>query len=207
MGVSKKEKEVSGGLKKKKEVVQVGLRAGKVMGCEEDERAFGIKSWGCVESEAELVGDDDEKEYGSDVHEEVRELRAEKRSFQRRKRRERVTADNEEVLVGEAGPDLGFDETGTCKVSHEGMLGGDEPYFASSDDDSFELDEDKCCNDDERESDRSKRVKLSRKRNSKTQKIIHDPIAKKVMWQLSMLFKDVKEFRQAVTKYVVRRRI
>ncbi|KAK4731625.1 hypothetical protein R3W88_024613 [Solanum pinnatisectum] len=49
-----------------------------------------------VESEAELVGDDDEEEYGSDVHEEVRELRAEKRSFQRRKRRERLTSDNEE---------------------------------------------------------------------------------------------------------------
>ncbi|KAK4706518.1 hypothetical protein R3W88_033935 [Solanum pinnatisectum] len=50
-----------------------------------------------VESEAELVGDDDEEEYGSDVHEEVRELRAEKESFQRRKRKERLTADNEDV--------------------------------------------------------------------------------------------------------------
>ncbi|KAK6791670.1 hypothetical protein RDI58_010751 [Solanum bulbocastanum] len=64
-----------------------------------------------VESKDELVGDDDEEEYGSDVHEEVRELRAEKRSFQRRKIRERLTADNEDVPVGEAGPDLGFDET------------------------------------------------------------------------------------------------
>ncbi|KAK6803630.1 hypothetical protein RDI58_001414 [Solanum bulbocastanum] len=105
-----------------------------------------------VESEAELVGDDDEEEYGSDVHDEVRELRAEKRSFQRRKRRERITADNEDVPVGKAGPDLGFDENEKGKVSHEGRLGGDEPYFASSDEDSFELDEDECCNDDEHES-------------------------------------------------------
>ncbi|KAK4732691.1 hypothetical protein R3W88_025679 [Solanum pinnatisectum] len=95
-----------------------------------------------VESEAELVEDDDEEEYGSDVHEEVRELRAEKRSFQRRKRRERLTADNEDVPVCEAGPDIGFDETEKGKVSHEGRLGGDEPYFVSSDEDSFELDED-----------------------------------------------------------------
>ncbi|KAH0648106.1 hypothetical protein KY285_033354 [Solanum tuberosum] len=102
-----------------------------------------------VESEVELVGDDDEEEYGSGVHEEVRELGAEKRSFQRRKRRERATADNEEVPVGEARPDLGFDETETGKVSDEGRQGGDEPYFASSDEDSFELDEDECCNDDE----------------------------------------------------------
>ncbi|WMV14417.1 hypothetical protein MTR67_007802 [Solanum verrucosum] len=160
-----------------------------------------------VESEAELVGDDDEEEYGSDVHEEVRELRAEKRSFQRRKRRERVAANNEEVPVGEAGPDLGFDETETGKVSHEGRQGGDEPYFASFDEDSFKLDEDECCNDDEHESSRSRRVKLSRKRSSKTQKIIHDPTAQKVVWQLGMVFKDVKEFRQAVTKYAVRRRV
>ncbi|KAK6803037.1 hypothetical protein RDI58_000821 [Solanum bulbocastanum] len=102
-----------------------------------------------VESEVELVGDDDEEEYGSDVH--VRELRAKKRSFQRRKRRERLTADNEDIPAGEAGPDLGFVETEKGKVSHEGRLGGDEPNFASSDEDNFELDEDECCNDDEHE--------------------------------------------------------
>ncbi|KAF3617852.1 putative C2 and GRAM domain-containing protein-like [Capsicum annuum] len=102
-----------------------------------------------VESEGELVGDDDEEEYGSNVHEEVRELRAEKRKFQRRKRNERVPADNAEVPVGEAGPDLCFDKTKTGRVSHEGSLGGDEPYFASSDEDSFVLDEDDCCGDDE----------------------------------------------------------
>jgi len=76
-----------------------------------------------VESECGLVGDDDE-DYGSDVHEEVRELRAEKRSFQRRKRKERVPADTEEVPVSEAGADLGFDETQTGKISVEGRLGG-----------------------------------------------------------------------------------
>ncbi|PHT58970.1 hypothetical protein CQW23_01333 [Capsicum baccatum] len=34
-----------------------------------------------VDSEGELVGDDNDEEYGSDVHEEVREVRAEKRKF------------------------------------------------------------------------------------------------------------------------------
>ena len=33
---------------------------------------------------------DEEEDYGSDVHEEVRKLRAEKRSFQRRKRKKIV---------------------------------------------------------------------------------------------------------------------
>ncbi|KAH0661416.1 hypothetical protein KY284_026347 [Solanum tuberosum] len=109
---------------------------------------------GVGDDDIDVVEDDDEEEYGNDVHEEVREFRAENRSFQRRKKRERVPANNEEVLVGEAGPDLGFDEIGIGKVSHEGRLGGDEPYFASSDEDIFELDEDECCDDDEHESGR-----------------------------------------------------
>ncbi|KAH0641014.1 hypothetical protein KY285_037600 [Solanum tuberosum] len=94
-----------------------------------------------VESECGLVGDDEE-DYGSDVHEEVREFRAENKSFQRTKRKERVPADTEEVPVGEVGPDLSFDETQIGKISVEGRLGGDEPYYASSDDGSFEIDKD-----------------------------------------------------------------
>ena len=85
------------------------------------------------------------------------------------------------VPVGEAGPDLGFDETGTSKASHEERIGGDGPYFASSDEGSFELEEDEYCNNDEHESGRSRRVKLSSKRSSIPQKIIHDPTTKKVV--------------------------
>ncbi|PHT58147.1 hypothetical protein CQW23_00510 [Capsicum baccatum] len=55
-----------------------------------------------VESERELVGDDDDEKYGSDVHKEVRELRYEKRKFQRRKRKERVPANNAEKTPTEA---------------------------------------------------------------------------------------------------------
>ncbi|KAM3305253.1 hypothetical protein P3S67_012119 [Capsicum chacoense] len=163
-----------------------------------------------VDSEKELVGDYDDEEYGSDVHEEVRELRVKKRKFQRRKRNERVPADNVEVPVGEAGPDLGFDDTETGKVSHEGRLGGVEPYFVSSDEGSFELDEDDCCADKEHDvlaSGRARFVKLLRKKRKTTQKIIHDPTAKEVVWQLGMVFKDVNEFRRAMTKYAVRKRV
>ncbi|KAG5586558.1 hypothetical protein H5410_046992, partial [Solanum commersonii] len=49
--------------------------------------------------------------YESDVHEKNINLRAEKRSYQRRKRTERVPKDPKEVLVAEVGPDVGFDET------------------------------------------------------------------------------------------------
>ncbi|KAG5602796.1 hypothetical protein H5410_034166, partial [Solanum commersonii] len=146
-----------------------------------------------VESECGLVGDDDE-DYGSDVHEEVRELRVEKRSFQKRKRKERVPVDTEEIPVGEAGADLG-------------RLGGDEPYFASSDDGSFEIDEDEFSD----ECVKSKRVNLprtvKRRRRPNNQKVIHDLTAKKVVWQLGMVFADVNEFRRAVNKYVVQKRV
>ncbi|KAG5612230.1 hypothetical protein H5410_023511 [Solanum commersonii] len=66
-----------------------------------------------------------------------------------------LVGDNDEE--SEAGLDLGFDETETGKVSYEGRLGDDEPYFASFDEDSFKLDKDECCNDDEHESGRLRR--------------------------------------------------
>ncbi|KAK4730010.1 hypothetical protein R3W88_022998 [Solanum pinnatisectum] len=45
-----------------------------------------------VESEAELVGDDDKEEYGSDVHEEVRELRTEKEKFSKEEKKGKSTS-------------------------------------------------------------------------------------------------------------------
>ncbi|KAH0655138.1 hypothetical protein KY285_030020 [Solanum tuberosum] len=158
-----------------------------------------------VESECGLVGDDEE-DYGSDVHEEVRELRAEKRFFQRRKRKERVPVDTKEVPVGEAVENLGFDETQTSKISVEGRLGGDEPYFASSDDGSFEIDEDEFSDESERVN-LPRTINLSRRRRPNNQKIIHDPTAKKVVWQLGMVFANMNEFRRAVSKYVVLKRV
>ncbi|KAH0658510.1 hypothetical protein KY289_027258 [Solanum tuberosum] len=65
----------------------------------EEVEGFDYSTEDSIESEVELVRDDDEEEYGSDVHVEVRELRAKKRSSQKRKRRERVPADNEEVKL------------------------------------------------------------------------------------------------------------
>lgn len=58
------------------------------------------------------------------------------------------------------------------------------------------------------ESGRARDVKLSRKRKTTTKYIIHDPtVKKKVVCQLGMVFKDVKEFGSAVTKYVVKKRV
>ncbi|XP_069144081.1 uncharacterized protein [Solanum lycopersicum] len=63
-------------------------------------------------------------QYGSDIHKELIQLRAEKRYFlRRRKRRERKPADTEEVACGNAGADLGFDVTAINRCTLEGMLG------------------------------------------------------------------------------------
>ncbi|KAJ8528777.1 hypothetical protein K7X08_030421 [Anisodus acutangulus] len=103
------------------------------------------------------VGEDDE-EYESDVHEKVRELRAE-RTFQRRKRRERAPPDSE------VGPDIEFDETEIGKISVEGMLGGDEPYYPSSDYDYFKIDEDEYW--DEHDDAESGRANVPRRGHNK----------------------------------------
>lgn len=48
------------------------------------------------------------------MHEEDINLRAGRRKYQRRKRRERIPNDPIEVPIGEVGPDLGFEETKNC---------------------------------------------------------------------------------------------
>ncbi|MCE3052090.1 hypothetical protein HAX54_051579 [Datura stramonium] len=55
-----------------------------------DEEGSDYSTDDSVESEGGLVGDDEE-DYGRNMHEEVRELRAEKKTFQRRKRKRKST--------------------------------------------------------------------------------------------------------------------
>ncbi|KAH0639713.1 hypothetical protein KY285_036299 [Solanum tuberosum] len=89
--------------------------------------------------------------YESDVHEENINLRAEKRSYQRRKRTERVPKDPEEVPVAEVGPDVGFDETKLVDKNIKGKVVGDEHVYCSYDAYSIETDSD---NETRRESRR-----------------------------------------------------
>nr|XP_009773154.1 PREDICTED: uncharacterized protein LOC104223418 isoform X1 [Nicotiana sylvestris]XP_016490195.1 PREDICTED: uncharacterized protein LOC107809989 [Nicotiana tabacum] len=89
------------------------------------------------------------------------------------------------------------------KKSIEGRIGGDEPYYPSSDTCSFETDEDECWFEDGEEV----RVNLPRRGSSSTKKVIYGPTSKKVVWQLGMIFAYVDELRYAVTKYAVQRRV
>ncbi|WMV32710.1 hypothetical protein MTR67_026095 [Solanum verrucosum] len=118
-----------------------------------------------VESECGLVGDDNE-DYGSDVHEEVRELRLKIDLFKEEKEK------REYQLILKR---------------------------------SFEIDEDEFSD----ECVESERVNLprtvKRRRRPNNHKIIHDPTAKKVVWQLGMVFANVNEFRRAVLQENIHR--
>ncbi|KAG5599577.1 hypothetical protein H5410_030947 [Solanum commersonii] len=142
--------------------------------------------------DSELLEDD---QYGSVVHEELIQLRAEKRSFlRRRKKRERIHADTEE-----------FDETTIYTNTLEGRLRGDEPYYASSDACSFETDTDDSC----LKKGEKMRLKLPNTKRKKytTDSVRFDPNSKKIVWQLGMDFESVKDFRLAVTKYAIQTRV
>ncbi|KAH0707668.1 hypothetical protein KY285_010368 [Solanum tuberosum] len=80
----------------------------------------------------DLFNEGDDK-YESDFHENNINLRAERRSYQRRERRQRTPNDPEEVLVTEVGPNLGFDETEPVDKNLEGKVVGDESEYCRSD--------------------------------------------------------------------------
>ncbi|KAH0712274.1 hypothetical protein KY289_008233 [Solanum tuberosum] len=89
-------------------------------------------------------------EYESNVHEENINLRAERRSYQKRKRTKRVPKDPEEVPVAEVGPDVGFDETELIDKNLKGKVVGDEHVYCSSDAYSVETDSDNETSRDSR---------------------------------------------------------
>ncbi|KAH0722350.1 hypothetical protein KY289_005394 [Solanum tuberosum] len=135
-------------------------------------------------SDHEDLFNEGEAKYDSDVHEECINLMAERRTYQRRKRRERIPNDPEEIPVGEVGPDLGFDETYVVDESLKCKVIGDESVYCSSD--AFSVETDTADEIGPRSSSR---------------RVIFDKSAEKVVWQLGMVFEDVKGFREAVTKY------
>ncbi|KAG5609836.1 hypothetical protein H5410_021117 [Solanum commersonii] len=109
-------------------------------------------------------------------------LKAERRSYQWRKRTERAPKDPEEVPVAKVGLDVGFDETEPVDKNLKGKVVGDEHVYCSSD-----------------------AYRVETNSNTETmrdsRRIDFDKTAKKVMWQLGMVFESVNDFRDVVTKY------
>ncbi|PHT85920.1 Pentatricopeptide repeat-containing protein [Capsicum annuum] len=130
---------------------------------------------------------EDDAEFESNLHEEDINLRAERRKYQRRKRRKRIPNDLTEVPIGEVGQDLRFEKTEIADKSLKGKVVGDESVYYSFDEYSVESDLE---------------IELGR---TDSRKVVYDNFAKQVVGQLGMVFEDVNEFRDVVTKYALQR--
>ncbi|KAF3636758.1 hypothetical protein FXO38_24011 [Capsicum annuum] len=94
-------------------------------------------------------------------------------------------SDHEDLFVEDDAEfkNLGFEETKITDKSLKGKVAGDELVYCSSDDYSVDSNlEDGLGRIDSR-------------------KVVYDDSAKQVVWQLGMVFEDMNEFRDAVTKY------
>ena len=116
-------------------------------------------------------------EDGSDIDEELRAFREERRNKKQRKK----AAEFEEIPVGEAGGiDRGFEDIGKNKTDKTaGKLGGDEDYIDSSD----------CWSDDSDEQldvDAVRGVDIPARRRSK--KVSYDEDCELSIFELGMVF-------------------
>ncbi|KAK6789930.1 hypothetical protein RDI58_013730 [Solanum bulbocastanum] len=147
------------------------------------------------DTDVDAIPDEDD----SDVDEELRSLRAERRkkrnpNLRKKRDREKKTI-TKEVPIGEAGVDRGFEDIGINKKDrYAGRLGGDEKYIDSS----------KCDSDDSTDmldAEAVGGVDLPGRRKSK--KVRYDDECTVAIFELGMIFENAKEFRKALAKYAV----
>ncbi|KAH0667217.1 hypothetical protein KY285_028423 [Solanum tuberosum] len=132
----------------------------------------------------------------SDLDEELLQARQSNIQEQVKEKTARVNLD--EIPSGPVGIDAGFEDIYKEKRGRfEGNLGGDDPYFNSSDPGS-DISEDEW---DPVENDEV--VDLAPRKEST--KIYFDPTAKKVLFQLYMVFLNHIEFREALQTYSIQK--
>ncbi|KAG5620501.1 hypothetical protein H5410_005719 [Solanum commersonii] len=91
------------------------------------------------------------------------------------------------------GLDEGYEDIEKGKKNFKGKLTEDEPYY-----DSFQSDEEEPVSDDELEGG-------SLRGRKKSNRVIYDSTCDVVIWQCGLVFESVKEFREAVTKYAIKK--
>ncbi|WMV26829.1 hypothetical protein MTR67_020214 [Solanum verrucosum] len=147
------------------------------------------------DTDLDVIPDEDD----SDVDEELRSLRAERRNkrnpnLRKKRDREKKTI-TKEVPIGEAGVDRGFEDIGINKKDrYVGRLGEDEKYIDSSE----------CDNDDNTDmldAEAVRGVDLPGRRKSK--KARYDDECTVAIFELGMIFENAKEFRKALAKYAI----
>ena len=82
----------------------------------------------------------------------------------------------------------------------KGKLTDDESYYDSSDCDSFQSDEEELVSDDELEGG-------SLRGRKKSNRAVYDSSCDILIWQCDLVFESVKQFREAVTKYAIKKEL
>ncbi|XP_059294789.1 uncharacterized protein LOC132047824 [Lycium ferocissimum] len=157
-------------------------------------------------SDEELVnGSDSElsEDYESEVHEELRVVKEDLREYKKNKAVRVVAKEKVDGFLGEAGVDEGYEDIDRGRTNLRDKLGGDddEPYYDSSDVGSFvsESDAEPVSDDDGVEGGTEMRQRR------KSNRIVYDPDCEKVIWKVGQVFQNVKEFREALTKYALKK--
>ena len=86
------------------------------------------------------------------------------------------------------------------KRNFKGKLTEDESYYDSSDCDSFQSDEEEPVSDDELEGG-------SLRGRKKSNRVVYDSSCDIVIWQCGLIFESVKQFREPVTKYAIKKEL
>ena len=107
---------------------------------------------------------------------------------------------NQKVFLGEVGFDEGYEDIEKGKKNFKGKLTEDEPYYDSSDCDSFQSNEEEPVSDDELEGG-------SLRGRKKSNRVVYDSSCDIVIWQCGLIFESVKQFREAVTKYAIKKEL
>ncbi|XP_060212303.1 uncharacterized protein LOC132639941 [Lycium barbarum] len=103
----------------------------------------------------------------------------------------------------EAGVDEGYEDIDSERTNLRGYLGGDddEPYYDSSDVDSFASESEGEDISDDEQVEGGTELRARRKTN----RVVYNPDCEKVIWQVGQVFQNVKEFREALTKYALKK--
>ena len=132
------------------------------------------------------------------MHEELRIVKEDVRKLRESRRRKKK--EKPKGFLGEVGFDEGYEDIEKGKKNFKGKLIEDESYYDSSDCDSFQSDEEELVSDDELEGE-------SLRGRKKSNRVVYDSSCDIVIWQCGLIFESVKQFREAVTKYAIKKEL
>ena len=152
------------------------------------------------EEDLDGVPNEDDNEVDEELKAFRENLRQEKRNeAATSKKRIKKSFKNQEVEIGEAGIDKGFEDIFKNKAAkYIGRLGGNEEFIGSSDEPSEDSDE---------ELDVLAQLGVDLPSRRKSNKLRYDSSSSVSFFELGMIFESATQFRKAVANYVVQHKV